>query len=32
MLSRYNARDRCWQHSEIVFPNFRGRRVASDAP
>jgi hypothetical protein len=30
-LSRYNAQDRCWQHTEIVFPNFRGRRVAPGA-
>ncbi|MGH2685612.1 MAG: hypothetical protein ACRDJP_09120 [Actinomycetota bacterium] len=28
MLSRYNNRDRCWQHSEIVYPNYRGRRLA----
>ena len=31
-LSRYNARERCWQHSDVVFPNYRGRRLASDAP
>lgn len=30
-LSRYNSRDRCWQHSDIVFPNYRGRRLAPDA-
>jgi hypothetical protein len=30
-LSQYNARDRCWQHSDIVFPNYRGRRLAPDA-
>jgi hypothetical protein len=27
-LSRYNARNRCWQHTEIAFPNYRGRRLA----
>lgn len=26
-LSTYNAGDRCWQHSDIVFPNFRGKRL-----
>lgn len=31
-LSKYNARDRCWQHSDIVFPNYRGRRLAPDSP
>ena len=32
MLSRYNARDRCWQHTDTVFPNYRGRRLAPDTP
>lgn len=27
-LSVYNLKDRCWQHTEIVFPNYRGRRLA----
>jgi hypothetical protein len=27
-LSRYNFRSHCWQHTEIVFPNYRGRRLA----
>jgi hypothetical protein len=29
-LSRYNFRNRCWQHTDIVFPNYRGRRLASE--
>jgi hypothetical protein len=29
-LSRYNLRSRCWQHSEIAFPNYRGRRLAPE--
>ncbi len=28
-LSVYNLRTRCWQHADIVFPNYRGRRLAS---
>jgi hypothetical protein len=32
MLSRYNRRDRCWQHTDLAFPNYRGRRLAQDAP
>ena len=31
-LSRYNARERCWQHSDVVYPHYRGRRLASDSP
>lgn len=27
-LSVYNAKTRCWQHTDIVFPNFRGKRLA----
>jgi hypothetical protein len=27
-LSIYNHRDRCWQHAEVVFPHYRGRRLA----
>lgn len=29
-LSIYNMRPRCWQHSDIVFPNYRGRRLAEE--
>jgi hypothetical protein len=29
-LSRYNGRSRCWQHTEIAFPHYRGRRLAPD--
>lgn len=29
-LSRYNSREHCWQHAEIVYPNYRGRRLAPD--
>lgn len=27
-LSVYNSKRACWQHTEIVFPNFRGKRLA----
>jgi hypothetical protein len=27
-LSVYNARNHCWQHADIVFPNYRGKRLA----
>jgi hypothetical protein len=30
-LSTYNASVRCWQHAEIVFPNFRGKRLQKRA-
>jgi hypothetical protein len=26
-LSIYNLGDLCWQHAEIVFPNYRGKRL-----
>lgn len=26
-LSVYNRSDRCWQHAEVVFPTFRGKRL-----
>jgi hypothetical protein len=26
-LSRYNPSALCWQHGEIVFPNYRGKRL-----
>jgi hypothetical protein len=29
-LSIYNMRTTCWQHTEIVFPNYRGRRLAPE--
>lgn len=31
-LSRYNFRTRCWQHTEIAFPNYRGRRLVPEGP
>jgi hypothetical protein len=27
-LSIYNPSATCWQHSELVFPNYRGKRLA----
>jgi hypothetical protein len=27
-LSVYNAGKRCWQHAEVSFPNYRGKRLA----
>ncbi len=27
-LSVYNAGEHCWQHADIVFPNYRGKRLA----
>ncbi len=27
-LSKYNAGDRCWQHADATFPNFRGKRLS----
>lgn len=29
-LSVYNLKSRCWQHTEISFPNYRGRRLAEN--
>jgi hypothetical protein len=26
-LSRYNEARFCWQHSDAVFPNYRGKRL-----
>ncbi|MFB3738559.1 MAG: hypothetical protein ACE14W_06305 [Candidatus Velamenicoccus archaeovorus] len=26
-LSIYNAGEVCWQHADIVFPNYRGKRL-----
>jgi hypothetical protein len=30
-LSKYNAGERCWQHADATFPNYRGKRLG-DAP
>ncbi len=27
-LSRYNPKRNCWLHTEITFPNYRGKRLA----
>jgi len=27
-LSIYNLSATCWQHSDLVFPNYRGKRLA----
>jgi hypothetical protein len=27
-LSVYNDRDFCWQHTDLAFPNYRGKRLA----
>jgi len=27
-LSIYNLSQRCWQHADLVFPNYRGKRLA----
>ena len=27
-LSIYNLGTTCWQHAELVFPNYRGKRLA----
>jgi hypothetical protein len=27
-LSVYNGNEFCWQHADVVFPNFRGKRLA----
>lgn len=29
-LSVYNSSERCWQHAEVVFPNYRGKRLRTD--
>ena len=26
-LSVYNGSEHCWQHSDVVFPNYRGKRL-----
>jgi hypothetical protein len=30
-LSTYNPATHCWQHAELVFPVYRGKRLASGA-
>jgi hypothetical protein len=27
-LSVYNAGEFCWRHAEVVFPTYRGKRLA----
>jgi len=27
-LSRYNPARRCWQHADVVFPTYRGKRLS----
>jgi hypothetical protein len=27
-LSIYNLSSKCWQHADLVFPNYRGKRLA----
>ena len=27
-LSIYNVSGTCWQHTDLVFPNYRGKRLA----
>ena len=27
-LSIYNLDNACWQHADLVFPNYRGKRLA----
>jgi hypothetical protein len=27
-LSIYNHGDHCWQHADLVFPNYRGKRLS----
>jgi hypothetical protein len=27
-LSIYNLGSACWQHADLVFPNYRGKRLA----
>jgi hypothetical protein len=31
-LSIYNAGSHCWQHSDVVFPNYRGKRLREGRP
>ena len=27
-LSKYNDSKLCWQHADVVFPNYRGKRLS----
>jgi hypothetical protein len=27
-LSMYNMSGSCWQHTDLVFPNYRGKRLS----
>jgi hypothetical protein len=27
-LSVYNVSELCWQHADVVFPNYRGKRLS----
>lgn len=29
-LSVYNEGDHCWQHADVAFPNYRGKRLRTD--
>jgi hypothetical protein len=29
-LSVYNEGAFCWQHADVVFPNYRGKRLKND--
>ena len=29
-LSVYNEGAFCWQHADVVFPNYRGKRLRTD--
>ncbi|HEY1331553.1 MAG TPA: hypothetical protein VGH10_08785 [Actinomycetota bacterium] len=29
-LSIYNLAEKCWQHADLSFPNYRGKRLADD--
>ena len=31
-LSKYNVDEFCWQHAELVFPNYRGKRLDRGKP
>jgi hypothetical protein len=26
----YNLTQKCWQHADLSFPNYRGKRLAED--
>jgi hypothetical protein len=28
-LSKYNESTLCWQHEDVTFPNFRGKRLTN---